>query len=127
MKIRFIDSNSDSLAYNVGDIFDGRISCCDESESDISELKFEIDDEPAAYVYNKITGRREIGWSLHCQDVFLIVDQETNQILFTSKNYDRRHRSDEFIAELREAIDNEFNIAPPSKFELSSEVEFMDI
>lgn len=127
MKIRFIDSNSDSLAYNVGDIFDGRISCCDESESDLSELKFEIDGEPSAYVYNKNTGRREIGWSLHCQDVFLIVDLEINRILFTSKKYDRLHRGDEFIEELREAIDHEFNIVPPSKFELSSEVEFMDI
>lgn len=128
MKIRVIDSNSDSsLDYNVGDIYDGRISCSDDSESDFSELKFEIDGEPALYVYNKNTGRREIGWSLHCQDVFLIVDQETKQILYTSKKYDSSHRSDEFIAELREAIDNEFNIAPPSKFELSSEVEFMDI
>ena len=127
MRIRFIDSNSGSLAYNVGDIFDGNISCCDESESDISELKFEIDDEPAAYVYNKNTGRREIGWSLHCQDVFLIVDQKTNQILFTSKKYDRRHRGDEFIAELHEAIASDFDITPLSKFELSSEVEFMDI
>lgn len=127
MKIRVIDSNSNSLDYNVGDIFEGNISCCDDSQSDFSELKFEIDSEPALYVYNERTGRREIGWSLHCQDVFLIVDQETNRILFTSKKYDRRHRGDEFIAELREAIDNEFNIAPPSKFELSSEVEFMDI
>ena len=69
----------------------------------------------------------EIAWSLYCQDVFLIVDQETNRILFTSKKYDRRHRGDEFIAELREAIDSGFNSAEPSKFELSSEVEFMDI
>ena len=127
MKIRFIDTGSNSLDYNVGDIFDGRISCSDDSESDLSELKFEIDGEPAAYVYNERTGRREMGWSLHCQDVFLIVDQETNQILYTSKKYDRRHRSDEFIAELREAIASGFNITPPSKFELSSEVEFMDI
>lgn len=127
MKIRFIDTNDDSLTYNVGDIFNGRFLCSDDSESDFSELKFEIDSEPSAYVYNKNTGRREIGWSLHCQDVFLIVDQETNQILYTSKKYDRRHRQEEFIAELREAIDHEFNIAPPSKFELSTEVEFMDI
>lgn len=127
MKIRVIDSNSNSLDYNVGDIFEGNISCCDDSQSDFSELKFEIDSEPALYVYNERTGRREIGWSLHCQDVFLIVDQETNRILFTSKKYDRLHRGDEFIEELREAIANGFNIAEPSKFELSSEVEFMDI
>lgn len=127
MKIRVIDSNYDSITYNVGDIFNGRFICSDDSQSDLSELKFEIDGEPALYVYNERTGRREIGWSLHCQDVFLIVDQETNQILFTSKNYDRRHRGDEFIEELREAIANGFNIAKPSKFELSSEVEFMDI
>lgn len=128
MKIRVIDSNSNnSLDYNAGDIYDGQISCSDDSNSDLSELKFEIDGEPALYVYNERTGRREIGWSLHCQDVFLIVDQETKQILYTSKKYDRRHRNSEFVAELREAIDHEFNIAPPSKFELSSEVEFMDI
>ena len=128
MKIRVIDSNSDkSLDYNVGDIYEGQISCSDDSNSDISELKIDIDTEPALYAYNKNTDRREIGWSLHCQDVFLIVDQETNRVLFTSKKYDRRHRGDEFIAELREAIDSGFNITEPSKFELSSEVEFMDI
>jgi hypothetical protein len=127
MKIRVIDSHSDSLDYNVGDIFKGNISCSDDSESDFSDLRFYIDDEPAMYVYNKNTDRREIGWSLHCQDVFLIVDQETKRILYTSKKYDRYHRQDEFINELREAIDSGFNIAEPSKFELSSEVEFMDI
>lgn len=127
MKIRFIDSNSDSLTYNVGDIFNGYYTCNDDSNSDFSELRFDITNEPAIDVYNNRTGRREIGWSLHCQDVFLIVDVETNRILYTSKKYDRRHRNSEFVAELREAIDHEFNIAPPSKFELSSEVEFMDI
>lgn len=131
MKIRFIDSfidsNSNSLDYNVGDIFNGNISCCDESNSDFSELRFDIDIEPAIYAYNKSTGRREMGWSLHCQDVFLIVDVETNRILYTSKKYDRGHRTSEFIKELREAIDNGFNIPEPSKFELTSEVEFMDI
>lgn len=127
MKIRVIDSNSDSLTYNVGDIFNGHYTCDDDSRSDLSELRFEITDEPALCVYNERTGRREIGWSLHCQDVFLIVDQETNRILYTSKKYNRRHRNNAFVAELREAIDHEFNIAPPSKFELSSEVEFMDI
>lgn len=127
MKIRVIDTNSNSLDYNVGDIFEGNISCCDDSESDFSELYININDEPALYVYNKNTERREIGWSLRCQDVFLIVDQETNRILYTSKKYDRRHRGSEFIEELREAIENGFNIPEPSKFELSSEVEFMDI
>ena len=127
MKIRFIDSIYDSLTYNVGDVFNGHSTCHDDSKSDLSELRFEIDNEPSIYAYNKNTGRREIGWSLHCQDVFLIVDQETKQILYTSKKYDRCHRNSEFVAELREAIDHEFYIAPPSKFELSSEVEFMDI
>lgn len=127
MKIRVIDSNSYSLDYNVGDIFNGHFICSDDSKSDFSELKFEIESEPALYVYNKRTGRREIGWSLHCQDVFLIVDQETNKILYTSRKYDRYHRDSEFVAELRKAIDHEFYIAPPSKFELCSEVEFMDI
>lgn len=127
MKIRVIDTNSNSLDYNVGDIFEGNISCCDDSESDFSELYININDEPALYVYNKNTERREIGWSLRCQDVFLIVDQETNRILYTSKKYDRLHRGGEFIEELREAIESGFNIPEPSKFELSSEVEFMDI
>ena len=67
----------------------------------------------------------EIAWSLNCQDVFLIVDPETNLILYTSKKYDRFHRGREFMDELREAIDRGFAI--PSKFELSYEVEFMDI
>lgn len=127
MKIRVIDSDSDSLTYNVGDIFNGRFGCSDDSQSDFSELYININDEPALYVYNKNTERREIGWSLRCQDVFLIVDQETNRILYTSKKYDRLHRGGEFIEELREAIASGFDITPPSKFELSSEVEFMDI
>lgn len=67
----------------------------------------------------------EIAWSLYCQDVFLIVEPETNRILNTSKKYDRYNRGAEFLDELREAINSGF--AVPSKFELSSEVEFMDI
>lgn len=67
----------------------------------------------------------EIAWSLYCQDVFLVVDPETNRILYTSKKYARYHRGAEFLDELREALDRGF--AVPSKFELSSEVEFMDI
>lgn len=128
MRIRFIDSNDDkSLDYNVGDIYDGQITCSADSNSDLSELKIDIDTGPALYAYKKNTGRREIDWSLHCQDVFLIVDQETSRILFTSKKYDRYHRGDEFIEELRKAIARGFNIVEPSKFELNSEVEFMDI
>lgn len=67
----------------------------------------------------------EIAWSLYCQDVFLVVDPETDRILYTSKKYDRCHRGSEFMDELRDAIDRGF--AVQSKFELSSEVEFMDI
>ena len=67
----------------------------------------------------------EIAWSLYCQDVFLIVDPETDRILYTSKKYDRYNRGSDFMDELREAIDRGFVV--PSKFELSSEVEFMDI
>ena len=126
MKIRVIDSNADkSLDYNVGDIYDGQISCSVDSNSDFLELSFDIRPTSSIYVYNKSTGRSEIDWSLYCQDVFLIVDPETNRILYTSKKYDRRHRGAEFLDELREAIDRGFVV--PSKFELSSEVEFMDI
>ena len=126
MKIRVIDSNADkSLDYNVGDIYDGQISCSVDSNSDFLELSFDIRPTSSIYVYNKSTGRMEIAWSLYCQDVFLIVDPETNRILYTSKKYDRRHRGAEFLDELREAIDRGFVV--PSKFELSSEVEFMDI
>ena len=126
MKIRVIDSNADkSLDYNVGDIYDGQISCSVDSNSDFLELSFDIRPTSSIYVYNKSTGRSEIDWSLYCQDVFLIVDPETNRILYTSKKYDRRHRGAEFLDELREAIDRGFVV--PSKFEPSSEVEFMDI
>lgn len=127
MKIRVIDSDLKSLIYNVGDIFDGYAACRDESQSDFSDLRANIDDYPSIWFYNKNTNRREIRWSLRCQDVFLIVDQETNRILYTSKKYDRRNRGPEFKNELREAIDHNFDIAAPSRFELSSEVEFMDI
>lgn len=125
MKIKFIDSDASALDYNVGDIYGGNTRTSKVSNSDFSELMFDIRSTSIIYVYNKSTGRREIDWSLYCQDVFLIVDPETNRILYTSKKYDRYHRRSEFMDELRKAIDGGF--AVPSKFELSSEVEFMDI
>ena len=125
MKIKFIDSDESSLDYNVGDIYREDTRCSKVSKSDFSELLFDIRPTSNIYVYNKSTGRQEIAWSLYCQDVFLIVDPETDRILYTSKKYDRCHRNGEFRDELREAIDRGFAI--PSKFELYSEVEFMDI
>ena len=125
MKIKFIDSDESSLVYNVGDIYGGNTRTSKVSKSDFSELLFDIRPTSSIYVYNKNTGHREIAWSLNCQDVFLIVDPETNLILYTSKKYDRFHRGSNFMDELREAINSGF--AVPSKFELSSEVEFMDI
>lgn len=125
MKIKFIDSDASALDYNVGDIYRGYSMTSKVSKSDFSDLIFDIRPTSNIYVYNKSTGRREIDWSLYCQDVFLIVDPETNRILYTSKKYDRYHRRSEFMNELREAINSGF--AVPSKFELSSEVEFMDI
>lgn len=125
MKIKFIDSDKSSLDYNVGDIYRGDSRTSKVSKSDFSELIFDIRSTPNIYVYNKSTGRREIAWTLYCQDVFLIAEPETNRILYTSKKYDRYHRGAEFLDELREAINSGF--AVPSKFELSSEVEFMDI
>lgn len=125
MKIKFIDSDESSLVYNVGDIYGGNTRTSNVSNSDFSELIFDIRPTSNIYVYNKSTGRREIAWSLNCQAVFLIVDPETNLILYTSKKYNRFHRGREFMDELREAIDRDF--AVPSKFELSYEVEFMDI
>ena len=126
MKIKFIDSDESSLVYNVGDIYRGNTRTSNVLNSDFSELMFDIIRPMSSiYVYNKSTGRRVIAWSLNCQDVFLIVDPETNLILYTSKKYDRFHRGSDFMDELREAIDRGF--AVPSKFELSSEVEFMDI
>ena len=125
MKIKFIDSDASALDYNVGDIYRGYSMTSKVSKSDFSELIFDIRPTSNIYVYNKSTGRREIAWTLYCQDVFLIVDPETDRILYTSKKYDRYHRRSEFMDELREAINSGFTV--PSKFELSSEVEFMDI
>lgn len=125
MKIKFIDSNASALDYNVGDIYRGYSITSKVSKSDFSDLIFDIRPISNIYVYNKSTGRSEIDWSLYCQDVFLIVEPETNRILYTSKKYDRRHRGAEFLDELREAIDRGFTV--PSKFEPSSEVKFMDI
>ena len=126
MKIKFIDSDTSALEYNVGDIYRGNIKICKVSKSDFSELIFDIRAKLSEiYVHNKSTGLREIAWSLNCQAVFLIVDPETDRILYTSKKYDRYNRRSDFMDELREAIDRGFVV--PSKFELSSEVEFMDI
>ena len=125
MKIKFIDSDKSSLDYNVGDIYRGDSRTSKVSNSDFSELMFDIRPTSIIYVNNRSTGHMEIAWSLHCQDVFLIVDAETNRILYTSKKYDRYNRGSEFMDELREAIDS--GLVIPSKFELSYEVEFMDI
>ena len=125
MKIKFIDSNASALDYNVGDIYRGDSRNSKVSDSDFLELSFDIRPTSSIHVYNKSTGRMELARALYCQNVFLIVDPETNRILYTSKKYDRYHRGAEFLDELREAIDRGF--AVPSKFELSSEVEFMDI
>lgn len=125
MKIKFIDSDASSLDYNVDDIYRGDSRNSKVSNSDFLELSFDIRPTSSIYAYNKSTGRMEIAWSLYCQDVFLVVDPETDRILYTSKKYDRRHRGSDFMDELREAIDRGFTV--PSKFELSSEVEFMDI
>lgn len=125
MKIKFIDSDVSALDYNVGDIYRGDTSTSKVSKSDFSDLIFDIMPTSNIYVYNKSTDRIEINWTLYCQDVFLIVEPETNRILYTSKKYDCRHRGAEFLGELREALDRGF--AVPSKFELSFEVEFMDI
>ena len=125
MKIKFIDSNASALDYNVGDIYRGYSMTSKVSKSDFSDLFFDIRPTSNIYVYNKSTGRMEIAWSLYCQDVFLVVDPETDRILYTSKKYGRYNRGSDFMDELREAIDRGFVV--PSKFELSSEVEFMDI
>ncbi len=125
MKIKFIDSDASALDYNVGDIYRGDSMASKVSNSDFLELSFDIRPTSNIYVYNKSTGRMEIAWSLYCQDVFLVVDPETDRILYTSKKYDRYNRGSDFMNELREAIDRGF--AVPSKFELSSEAEFMDI
>ena len=125
MKIKFIDSDASALKYNVGDIYRGDSRISKVSSSDFSELSFDIRPTSNIYVHNKSTGRMEIAWSLYCQDVFLVVDPETDRILYTSKKYDRYNRGSDFMDELREAIDRGFVV--PSKFELSSEVEFMDI
>ena len=125
MKIKFIDSDASSLDYNVDDIYRGDSRNSKVSKSDFSDLIFDIRPTSSIYVYNKSTGRMEIAWSLYCQDVFLVVDPETDRILYTSKKYGRYNRGSDFMDELREAIDRGFVV--PSKFELSSEVEFMDI
>lgn len=125
MKIKFIDSDASSLDYNVGDIYRGDTRVSKVSYSDFLELSFDIRPTSSIYVYNKSTGCVEIAWALDCQDVILIVDPETDRILYTSKKYGRYNRGSDFMDELREAIDRGFVV--PSKFELSSEVEFMDI
>ena len=62
----------------------------------------------------------EIAWSLYCQDVFLVVDAETNRILYTSKKYDRYNRGSDFMDELREAIDRGFCRSVEVRTELRS-------
>ena len=129
MKIRFIDAGENAKRYNVGDYFnnDDNYSCDDKINEEFSDLRFEVR-ENDVQVYKRSDGRRACGWSLYCQRTFLIVDLESNKILFTSKNYSRsaRRNSDcPFYEELRAALNKGFE--EESKFQLSSEVEFMDI
>ena len=130
MRIRFIDAYSSARRYNVGDIFsDGDNYSCDEKiQEEFSDLKFEVNSGGDIQVYKRDGGRRVCGWSLYCQDVFLIVNRESNKILFTSKNYSRDARGRNtcpFYGELRAALEQGFE--EESKFQLSTEVEFMDI
>lgn len=60
MKIKFIDSDASSLDYNVGDIYRGDSRISNVSNSDFSELSFDIRPTSSIYVYNKSTGRMEI-------------------------------------------------------------------
>lgn len=129
MKIRFIDASDSAKKYNVGDYFnnDDNYSCDEKIREEFSDLRFDVRDNDVQ-VYKRSNGSRACGWSLSCQGTFLIVNLETNKVLFTSKKYSRtaRHNSDcPFYAELRAALNQGFE--EESKFQLSSEVEFMDI
>ena len=130
MRIRFIDAYDSARKYNVGDIFndDDNYSCDEKIPEEFSDLRFDVRTGSDIQVYKRDGGRRVCGWSLGCQATFLIVNLESNKILFTSKNYSRtaRHNTDcPFYAELRAALDQGFE--EESKFQLSTEVEFMDI
>jgi len=129
MKIRFIDASDNAKKYNVGDYFnnDDNYSCDEKIREEFSDLRFEVRDNDVQ-VYKRSDGRRACGWSLQCQSTFLIVDLETNKILFTSKNYSRYERRNSgcpFYKELRAALNQGFD--SESKFQISTEVEFMDI
>ena len=129
MKIRFIDAGENAKRYNVGDYFnnDDNYSCDEKIREEFSDLRFEVVCD-SLQVYKRSDGRRACGWSLGCQATFLIVNLETNKILFTSKNYSRtaRHNTEcPFYEELRAALNQGFE--DESKFQLSTEVEFMDI
>ena len=129
MRIRFIDAGENAKRYNVGDYFnnDDNYSCDEKIREEFSDLRFEIV-SGSVQVYKRSDGHRACGWSLGCQATFLIVNLETNKILFTSKNYSRtaRHNTEcPFYEELRAALNQGFE--DESKFQLSTEVEFMDI
>lgn len=130
MKIRFIDADIDARKYNVGDYFDvdGVYICEETIDGEFQNLDFDIrPDDRSIRVYNRVNKCR-YGWSFDCQEIFLIVDLDSNKVLFTSKDYSRDQRCEpdcSFYNELRLAVDRRFEIE--SKFQLISEVEFMDI
>ena len=129
MRIRFIDGGRTAKNYNVGDYFndDDGYSCDEKIREEFSDLRFEVRTGSDIQVYKR-SGGRVCGWSLNCQQTFLIVDLDSNKVLYTSKNYPREARNRDtcpFYAELRAALDQGFE--EESKFELSTEVEFMDI
>ena len=103
MDIRLIDEKN-LTRYNVGDTFNNSkiTRYISNVIPDIEKMSIVIDG--TVLKINTEKGKYVCTWALDCQTSFLIIDNKTNKVLFTSKEYSRKHREDpacNFYDELR--------------------------
>lgn len=111
MNILFVDCSSWAKKFNVGDTFSIDYSGTRQQITDIEHKKFKLyRDNIQVKLEN---GNWYTSWCLSCQSVFLIVDRDTEKVLFTSKDYSDTKREDPscpFYDELRKLIENNFKV-----------------
>ena len=110
MKIRLYDCYNNAEKLNVGDEFRGVAHDCASDTFDLEKIGIKLTGI-CLKGFRKSSGSTEFSWNLTCQTVFIIVDLETNKVIFTSKKYPRNERCNTgctFYKELQKFIDSGF-------------------
>ena len=111
MNILFVDCSSWAKKFNVGDAFSIDYNGTRQRIPDIEHKKFELDGDNILVKLEN--GNWYTGWNLSCQAIFLIVDQDAEKVIFTSKDYSDTEREDPscpFYNELRKLIESNFKV-----------------